>query len=381
MPVKFVKSAIVAFIGVWILGACGDAAISPEFHAEENPKTLGEWSVIKSDRGKLKLAKGVVSYDLNTALFSDYAHKLRTVWVPEGASATYSDNEAFDFPVGTIISKTFYYPIQTKGGDRGDVLKMPDDTSARLIGGFDLGDVRLIETRLLVHREDGWVALPYIWNDDQSDAVLRRAGDMKALSLFDASGNEEEFSYIVPNANQCAGCHATNATTREIKPIGPKARHLNKLYRFPDGVRNQLAAWQAYGILSDVPEAGFVPANALWADEAVPLPKRARSYLDINCSHCHNRQGAADTSGLYLEPDTPISASLGVCKLPIAAGTGTGDRRYGIVPGEPDESIFIFRMESKNPAVMMPELGRSIVHEEGLSLIEEWIANIDGKCL
>jgi uncharacterized repeat protein (TIGR03806 family) len=250
-----------------------------------------------------------------------------------------------------------------------------------LIDGFGLGDVRLIETRLLEHREDGWVALPYVWNDDQTEAFLKRAGDVKALRLFDTNGNEEAFSYIVPNANQCAGCHATNATTREIKPIGPKARHLNKLYKFPDGERNQLAAWQANGILSDVPDAGLVPANALWTDEAVPLPKRARSYLDINCSHCHNRKGAADTSGLYLEPDTPISASLGVCKLPIAAGTGTGDRRYGIVPGDPGESIFIYRMESKNPAVMMPELGRSIVHEEGLDLIKEWIANIDGKCL
>ena len=110
------------------------------------------------------------------------------------------------------------------------------------------------------------------------------------------------------------------------------------------------------------------------------LDARARSYLDINCSHCHNKVGPADTSGLLLEPDSPFGPSLGLCKLPIAAGTGTGDRKFGIVPGKPDESIFTYRMESTNPAVMMPELGRSLAHREGVELIAEWIAEMDGAC-
>ena len=69
-----------------------------------------------------------------------------------------------------------------------------------------------------------------------------------------------------------------------------------------------------------------------------------------------------------------------VCKLPIAAGTGTGDRKYGIVPGEPAESIFTYRMKSTLPSEMMPELGRSLSHAEGVALIEQWIAEMDGSC-
>ena len=57
-----------------------------------------------------------------------------------------------------------------------------------------------------------------------------------------------------------------------------------------------------------------------------PLDDRARAYLDINCSHCHNPNGPADTSGLNLEPDA-LAAALGVCKPPIAAGGGTGGSR------------------------------------------------------
>jgi hypothetical protein len=61
----------------------------------------------------------VLPYDLNTPLFTDYAHKLRTVWMPKGQSAVYNAENTFDFPVGTIISKTFYYP---KGAGRQTVL-------------------------------------------------------------------------------------------------------------------------------------------------------------------------------------------------------------------------------------------------------------------
>ncbi|MBM7093408.1 hypothetical protein JTP67_33865, partial [Streptomyces sp. S12] len=71
---------------------------------------------------------------------------------------------------------------------------------------------------------------------------------------------------------------------------------------------------------------------------------------------------------------------LGRCKLPIAAGHGTGDHRYGVVPGKPDESILIYRMRSDDPSVMMPELGRSVVHEEGVKLIRDWIAAQQGQC-
>ena len=101
------------------------------------------------------------------------------------------------------------------------------------------------------------------------------------------------------------------------------------------------------------------------------MDERARSYLDINCSHCHNKVGPADTSGLLLEPTDKVGPSLGLCKLPIAAGTGTGDRKYGIVPGKPDESIFTYRMKSVIPSEMMPELGRSLSHAEGVALIEQ----------
>src|SRR5580700_1766512 len=93
------------------LSACSHGPAPVNFVAEGRPAKLSDWHVVSADGGFLTLNSGVVPYDLNTPLFSDYAHKLRTVWLPSGTSAKYDAKETFDFPVGTIITKTFYYPL------------------------------------------------------------------------------------------------------------------------------------------------------------------------------------------------------------------------------------------------------------------------------
>ncbi len=375
---------LLPLVAALILAACGtDKVKGPTFFADSNPQQLSEWHMLKLNGNTLSLSDRVMPYDLNTPLFSDYAHKLRTVWIPPGKSAKYKPHDTFDLPVGSVITKTFYYQLPS-GADRqsGQVLRNSDNTEALLKqGGIKLRSVHLVETRILVHRKEGWVALPYVWNDDQSDAVLKRTGDIKQLQLVREDHSAQPFDYVVPNANQCAGCHATNAETRAIRPIGIKARHLNKDFTYTGGTMNQLAAWTRQSMLSGVPsDTAQVPRNALWGDVSFSIDQRARSYLDINCSHCHNLHGAADTSGLLLEPDSPTGPSLGLCKLPIAAGTGTGGRRFDIVPGYPSQSIFSYRIGSTKPSEMMPEMGRATVHDEGLKLIDDWIAQLRGQC-
>ena len=67
---------------------------------------------------------------------------------------------------------------------------------------------------------------------------------------------------------------------------------------------------------------------------------------------------------------------VGINKSPIAAGTASGDRLYDIVPGAPDESIIVYRMESTDPEIMMPEMGRTLAHKEGIKLIRDWIESL-----
>ena len=378
---SFFFKAILTLLALILAGCQAQSVGTPVFHAQGKPKTLSEWNLLIVQGHTLGLAKGMVAYDLNSPLFSDYAHKLRTVWLPEGSTASFHEIDTFDFPVGTIISKTFYYPNNADlASNKREVVKAADTTAERLLSGINLNDVKLIETRLLVHRQEGWVALPYVWNEQETEAVLKRTGDIKSLTLVDSKGKKDDFAYVVPNQNQCAGCHATNATTREVRPIGLRARHLSKEYGYKSGSKSQLIAWSQMGILNNLPNPLPSKANVRWNDLSQSLNDRARSYLDINCSHCHNSVGPADTSGLLLEPADEHGPSLGLCKMPIAAGTGTGGRRYGIVPGKPDESIFTYRLESTLPSEMMPELGRSLSHTEGVDLVRSWIAQMDGSC-
>jgi hypothetical protein len=154
-------------------------------------------------------------------------------------------------------------------------------------------------------------------------------------------------------------------------PIGIAARHLHKDMEMGGTVKSQLQHWKDIGLLDRVPPT--VDALVDYADAQATLNDRARAYLDIHCGHCHSRGGPANTSGLRLDAHETDAVALGIGKPPVAAGRGSGNRAYDIVPGKPDASILLYRMQSLDPGVAMPELGRDLVHEEGVALIREWI--------
>jgi len=120
---------------------------------------------------------------------------------------------------------------------------------------------------------------------------------------------------------------------------------------------------------------------------AAPVVERMRAYTDANCGHCHNEDDEAgdDGSGLWLrydltDPETAARASLGICKMPQSAGGATCGHVLDVVPAMPDESIMICRMESEEPKVRMPPVGRNLQDEPGIALIREWIESLDGTC-
>lgn len=356
--------------------AAAQPLAEPTYFEADNPKSLREWGMVQTSDGALILGARVTPYDLTTPLFTDYAQKLRTIWMPPGVSADYTPDDALSFPVGTVITKTFFYPT----GAKGRVLRQGDPRQFHEGDGLKLKQVRMIETRLLIRRPEGWTAMTYLWNEAQTDAVLHRVGAAVPLTMTGSDGKDETFSYIVPNATQCSACHATNVATREIQPIGPKARLLNRDFAYSDRTENQLSRLTAMGYLKGVADPGQAPLQVSWTDAAASTEARARAYLDVNCGHCHNPKGAAATSGLYLDAPSPLSGSAGLCKPPVAAGAGTGNLRFDIVPGKADESIMAYRMDSTHPAVMMPEIGRSTRHDEGVALIRSWIDSLEGSC-
>jgi len=302
------------------------------------PRNLSDYKFFQ-DAGGTKPNKGVTLYRLNSPLFTDYADKFRYIYVPAGKMVSVNPDNPdgmLQFPVGSAIIKSFGYEMD--------------------------GKPRLLETRVLLHRADGWLALPYVWNEEQTEAKLKVAGKRIPITFTDPSGKGRSTSYAVPNKNQCKECHSLSDT---VVPIGPKLRNLT-----PDSI-DTLAS---RGTLA----SGFAAFKPMpdFRDEILSLDDRARAYLDVNCGHCHNGEGSASNSGLFLTYEEKEPVRFGIGKRPVAAGRGSGGFEFSIKPGHPDESIMIHRLKSLDPGVAMPEVGRSLVHDEGVALLSEWIDSL-----
>ena len=287
----------------------------------------------------------VFLYTLSTPLFSDYTTKDRFIWIPNNTTIEYRAAGALGFPPGTCIIKNFS-------------------------GLDDLNQTLRLETRILLLDpfDDEWKATVYIWNESQTEAIKQPDGQSIEIRVRKTSGDIVSTLYRIPNTTQCSRCHDNGGT---ILPIGPAARSLNFT---PDGWNgNQLVEWSSQGKLSGLPANG-VPVLPDWTDGInFSLDERARAYLNMNCSHCHNEDGDGGDTELWLTYEESDSMHLGFFKEPLTPGPGTGFLPYDIFPGDADQSIMPFRMDSDEFLILMPPIARSIIHEEGLDLIVEWI--------
>lgn len=299
--------------------------------ANINPPSLSAFGFFNGSADKP--SPTLIPYALRTPLFSDYAEKQRFIHLPAGAKPTVESDGRILFPVGTALIKSFGY--------------------ARENGGL-----KVLETRLLLHRAEGWVALPYVWRADGSDADLRVGGTRIPVAFKKPNGQAMDISYAVPNKNQCKQCHSSND---EVLPIGPQLQ--NMVFSNPD-------------ISLGMAElASVVKAEAKWDDPlSGPIDQRAQAYLRVNCGHCHAPKGSASNSGLFLDGSARDETAFGIGKRPVAAGRASGDLDFIIEAGSPQKSILISRMKSTDPGIAMPELGRDSVHDEGVKLLEDWIA-------
>jgi uncharacterized repeat protein (TIGR03806 family) len=226
----------------------------------------------------------LIPYKLGTPLFSDYSEKQRFIYLPQSGVLNAEEGDGrLDFPVGSAIVKSFGYPSEA-------------------------GGLKVIETRVLLRKAEGWVALPYIWRADGKDADLRVGGARVPVHFKTPSGVVKDINYGVPNKNQCKQCHSING---EIMPIGPRLGNMTFLSKADE---KRLFARLAE---PNIP----VMKWAKWDDpKSGSLNQRATSYLRINCGHCHSPAGSASNSGLFFDGKDHGPANAGINKRPVAAG-------------------------------------------------------------
>ena len=285
---------------------------------------LSAYSIFAGELKNLSPAEGFHVYELSTELFSDYALKQRLIRLPEGNVLIEKGVGLPDFPDSTVMVKTFYYFHDFRDPSEGR---------------------RIVETRLLVKQKGKWDVATYVWNESQTDALLVDSGLNTTVNWINEKGEAAVISYHVPSVRECVTCHSYR---NEVIPIGPKIRNLNRLIIGNGGEVNQLAHLEDLGLLkrTGIP-VWHLPS---WNDRNTGLEDRARAYLDVNCGHCHTPGGFANEVNLSLTfEETEGGADIRQRKDAIAQMIRRG---------------------------RMPLIGTTLVHREGLELIESYIKSL-----
>lgn len=338
-------------------GDCKTETISVEitsssivnFFTGDTPfETLSAYNFFEGNLKELNPTFGVIPYDLMSPLFTDYAYKKRFIWMPNGVKATYvNDYSPLDFPTGSVLIKSFFYE---------NVL--PNN------------DTKIIETRIMYKKEDGWDFAKYVWNDEQTEAYFDNNGSNLNLSWLE-DGDTKTVNYRIPSRGECFTCHNKFETPL---PIGPKPQNLNRDYNYATGASNQLSKLIEIGYLENsLPES--IQTTVKWDDENESLEMRVRSYLDINCAHCHSDNSYCEYRSMRFGfQDSAESDNLGVC---IEPETQFIPNSNIVQPNNIELSILYYRINTTDESFRMPLFGRTLKHEEGVRLVEEWIASLN----
>lgn len=329
---------------------------------------LSDYKFFEGEMKAQKPSLNVLPFEPRSTLFTDYAHKKRFVWIPKGVKATYNaDGNVLELPVGSALIKNFYYTnVQ------------PNNTT------------RIIETRVMIRKSTGWIFANYVWNDAQTEAFFDLQGSITSIQWKDDNNVVKSTDYRIPEESQCIVCHKSKTTVGGIEvtkniPIGIKPQNLNFNYNYGSDTKNQLQKWIDAGYLENnfsLPsdENSVVDYN----DQTKPLEKRVRSYFDSNCAHCHNDERHCDYRPMKFGYNkTALPSGQGLTNLGVCVDTqdmqGFPSALSKIVtPGNTDRSMLYFRVSTNDETYRMPLHGRTMVHEEGVLLIEQWINSLQG---
>jgi len=351
----FLASSLLVYIVFSATGCKKDTVIEPATPADPNAvsvnlvnvpyQKLSDYKFFTGDmKNQVPNAK-VLPYAPASSLFTDYALKKRFVWMPSGKISTFNGEEkVLELPIGAALIKTFYYENVQPGNG-----------------------TKIMETRVMIRKSSGWIFAEYIWNDEQTEAFLNMNGETQTISWLQ-DGNLKTSNYRFPSETECLICHKND---NQPIPIGIKPQNLNIAYNYDSGSQNQLQKWISLGYLeNNIPST--ILSTVDYKDITKSVDLRFRSYVDINCAHCHAEGAHCDYRPMRLAfSETADPANLGLCIEPEEFIDALLINI--ITPSNKSKSMMYYRLNSTTPNERMPLLGRTIVHEEGIQLLEEWI--------
>jgi uncharacterized repeat protein (TIGR03806 family) len=339
----------------------------PDPNAPQFPRKLSETGVFESVKGH-KPAKGLIPYSVNSELWSDGAFKERFIGLP--------GNSKIEF-------ETVTYPQPAPGSVPG--WRFPDGTV--LVKTFSLelepGKKHRLETRLLVAERVGgteeygdqvWNGYTYVWNDDQTDADLADIKGVDRMYVIKGPTASRTQTWHFPSRAECTVCHTVTAKYA----LGVNTAQMNKDHDYGGVIANQLSTLEHLGVFHrKLPDdVDRLDRLADPRDEKADLDKRARAYLQANCSHCHRKWGGGNAEFQLLHTlDIKDTGTVGV--KPGQGNFDLTDPRL-LVPGDPDRSMIYHRM-TRLGLGRMPHIASNVVDEPAVALIRDWIKGMKSQ--
>ena len=338
--------------GLYELAPQTDTRYNPNF-----PTRLSETGLFSNVHEQIP-APGMHEYLLTAQPWMDSMQARRWVGIPSPDAAQPS-GQGFRFPEGTVFVKTISVPGQHHEATSTET---PE---------------RHLETQILLFQQGVWQAYSYVWNPEQTDAELApsqgtqidieiptqlAAGAVDPLTLM---------TWKVSSRAECLGCHTTFKPDMGILGFEPP-----QLQRF-DALTGQDSQW------ARLAKAGILPVNPpsdlKLADpysETGTIEARARSYLHVNCRHCH-RDGGGGGSTMKLEFHRPLD-QLDLVDWKAQHGDLGLEGGQRIASGKPENSVLLLRM-AKIGRGRMPYKGSDVVDATGLAVLADWISSLDDE--
>jgi glucose/arabinose dehydrogenase len=337
------------------------------------PPTLAQTGLF-DDWRRLVPRPHLVSYDVNVPLWSDGAEKLRWIALPPGQEVECTSDGKFRFPGGTVFVK--HFALAT------------DERQPQC--------VRPLETRLLVVEPGGAVhGASYRWSADGKRTRRLTFGESETIDVVQADGSVRQQVWQYPGRFDCLMCHndvsgyvlgftpkqlAGEGSGFRVQGSGERGGVSPPVAQEPGDREqetvNELARLIACGVIRDSGHGAalanvspLVPLN----DERATLAVRVRSYLDVNCSVCHNpgRYFSAFDARFERHPN-----EQGIIEGPSYFHGEFGGAMRIVKPGSVQLSVAHMRISSRDPHLRMPPLGSTVVDAQAQRVLAEWIKSL-----
>jgi glucose/arabinose dehydrogenase/mono/diheme cytochrome c family protein len=298
-----------------------------------------------ADISDLSFNPGIERYDINLPFWSDYAIKSRWFMLPNDTDTFgFVQNGNWSLPQGALFIKHFDYEM-TRGNPA---------TKKRL------------ETRLLMINATGSYGVSYRWNNDGTEAFLvADGGDDFDMNVV-INGNNTVQHWRIPSRSECLACH----TPQGGHGLSFETRQLNRTGTLGGQNGNYLELMANAGYFSNAPtQFHTLPKYHTPTDTSATLETRARSWLAVNCSYCHQAGGTAPGS-FDLRPELSLTAAN---LIDTHVGVELQPNHRALVRGDALASIVRNRAAGYGGYTRMPPLATAVIDPEGVQVLTDWI--------